>query len=264
MESQGLLARRSPMPTPFAPRLILSHNLRTNLQTLAQAHSTPQALALRARIVWRAADADTPKNVQIGRDLHCSNRPVGKWRRRYHEGGFAGLQDASRSGRPRTVSSRTRVTIIAVASQLPQDAGRTVTRWTLDEIVATLRDDLDTDAISRSPLGRILHEVDLKPHKSAYWLNSHDATCASKADAICQLYVQALRAYQQGRFVICCDEKTGMQVRERTALPTPAQPGKRERRAYAYIRHGTRVLINSFVVATGQIAWTIGGHPEEP
>src|SRR4029453_10300585 len=64
MESQGLLARRSPMPTPFAPRLILSQNLQTNLQTLAHAHSTPQALALRARIVLRAADADTPNNVQ--------------------------------------------------------------------------------------------------------------------------------------------------------------------------------------------------------
>jgi hypothetical protein len=70
------------MPMPFAPRIILAQNLRTNLQVLAQAHSTPQSLALRARIVLRAADADTPTNVQIGRDLHCFNRTVGKWRRR--------------------------------------------------------------------------------------------------------------------------------------------------------------------------------------
>ena len=90
------------MPTPFAPRIILAHHLRTNLQALAHAHSTPQSLALRARIVLRAADVDTPNNVQIGRDLHCSNHTVGKWRRRYHALGFAGLQDAPRSGRPRT------------------------------------------------------------------------------------------------------------------------------------------------------------------
>src|SRR6266446_10175982 len=89
-----------------APRIILPQNLQTNLQALAHAHSTPQSLALRARIVLRAAAADTPNNVQIGRDLNCSNRTVGKWRRRYHEFGFAGLQDAPRSGRPRTVSSR--------------------------------------------------------------------------------------------------------------------------------------------------------------
>jgi transposase len=137
---------------------------------------------------------DTPTNVQIGRDLHCSNHTVGTWRRRYHALGFAGLQEAPRSGRPRPVSSRTRVTIIAVASPLPQDEGRTVTRWTLEEIVATVLGDMDTGAIRRSTMWRILQEGDLKPHKSAYGLKSHDETCASKADAMCQLYGQALRA----------------------------------------------------------------------
>ena len=252
------------MPTPFAPRIILSQNLRTNLQTLAHAHSTPQSLALRARIVLRAAETDTPKNVQIGRDLNCSNRTVGKWRRRYDALGFAGLQDAPRSGRPRTISSHTRVTSIAVASTLPQDEGRPVTRWTLEEIVATLLGDMETDAISRSTIWRILHEVDLKPHKSASWLKSHDETFVSKAEAICQLYIQALRAYQQGRLVICCDEKTGRPVLERTAPTKPAQPGKRERREYESMRHGTRVLINSLVVATGQIAWTLGATRKSP
>ena len=57
-------------------------------------------------------------------------------------------------------------TIIAVASQLPQDEGRTVTRWTFDEIVATLLGDMETDAISRSPIWRTLQEIELKPHKS--------------------------------------------------------------------------------------------------
>jgi hypothetical protein len=82
------------MPTPFAPRLIVSQNLRTNLQALAHAHSTPQALALRARIVLRAADVDPPANGQIGRDLHCSNRTGGQWRRRDHALGLAGRQEA--------------------------------------------------------------------------------------------------------------------------------------------------------------------------
>jgi transposase len=147
----------------------------------------------------RTADADTPTNVQIGRDLHCSNRTVGKWRRRHYEFGFAGLQDAARSGRPRTVSSRTRVTIIAVASPLPHDEGRTVTRWTLDEIVAALLGARETEAISRSTMWRILHEVDLKPHTREYWLKSHDETFAATAHDLCQLYVQALQAYHQGR-----------------------------------------------------------------
>ena len=51
------------MPTPIAPRIILAQNARTDLQTLARAHSTPQSLALRARIVLRAAAVDQPTNL---------------------------------------------------------------------------------------------------------------------------------------------------------------------------------------------------------
>jgi hypothetical protein len=119
-------------------------------------------------------------------------------------------------------------------------------------------DALHTDSISRSRLWRILHDVDLKPHKSAYWLNSHDEDFEANAPTICPLYAKALDSSPQGRLVLCGDAKTGRQVLERTAPTTPAPPGRRERREHAYIRHGTRVLIHSLAVATGQMAWTIG------
>jgi transposase len=228
------------------------------LDTLIRAHSTPQSLGFRARIVLKAADVDQPTNLTISRQVGCDNRTAGKWRRRYAALGLPGLHDAVRSGRPKTITAPTRVHVISVASTLPQDHERTVTRWTLDEIVATVLNALHTDAISRSSIFRILHDVDLKPHKSEYWLNSHDEDFEAKAHTICQLYATALASYQQGRLVICCDEKTGMQILERKAPTKPAQPGRRVRREHEYIRHGTRVLINSLAVATGQLAWTIG------
>jgi len=252
------------MPTPFAPRIILAQNAYADLHALIRAHSTPQSLALRARIVLRAAAGDTPTNLTISRDLGCDNRTAGKWRRRYLALGLVGWQDAMRPGRPRTIGSLTRIQVISMASALPQDQNRPVTRWTLDEIVATLLDALHTDAISRSSIWRLLQDVDLKPHKSAYWLKSHDEQFDAKAHMICQLDATALEAYQQGRLVICCDEKTGRQVLERKAPTTPAQPGRRERREHEYIRHGTRVLINSLAVAAGQIAWTIGTTRKAP
>src|SRR5438128_9401159 len=264
MNFRGLLARRVTMPTPFAPRIILSQDARMDLYALARAHSTPQSLALRARMVLRAAAVEQPTNLQIGHELGCSNLTVGKWRRRYLELGFPGLQDARRSGRPRIIAPPTRVQVISVASALPKDQERPVTRWTLNEIVATLLDALNTETVSRSSVWRILQDVDLKPHKSEYWLNSHDEDFDAKAHTICQLYAKALASYQQGRLVVCCDETTGMQVLERTAPTKPAQPGRRERREYEYIRHGTRVLINSLAVATGQIAWTIGATRKSP
>lgn len=246
------------MPTPFAPHIILSYKARTELQALVRASSTPQSLGLRARIVLRAADIDTRTNRHIGRELGCDNHPVGKGRRRYLALGLSGLQDAIRPGRPRRIASSTRVQVISIASKLPPDQERTVTRWTLDEIVATLLDALHPETISRSSIWRILHDVDLKPHKREYWLHSHDEDFDAKAHTICQLYAKAIAAYEQGRLVICCDEKTGMQVLERKAPTNPAQPGRRERRAHEYLRHGTRVLINALAVATGHIAWTIG------
>lgn len=245
------------MPTPIAPPLILSQNARTDLQAVARAHSTPQSLALRARLILRAAALDRPTTRKIGDELGCSNLTVGKWRWRYLHLGLPGLQDAIRSGRPRTIAAPTRVQVIAIASALPQEQDRTVTRWTLDAIVATLLDALHTDAIRRASIWRILHDAALKPHKRAYWLNSHDEAFDAKAPTICQRYAKALAYYSQGRLVLCCDEKTGRHVLERTAPTKPAPPGRRERRAHEYIRHGTRVLIHSLAVATGQMASTI-------
>jgi hypothetical protein len=91
--------------------------------------------------------------------------------------------------------------------------------------VATVRDAVHTDALSRSSLWRILHAVDLKPHTRASWLNSHDADFDTKAQAMCQLYVKALEAYEQGRLVRCCDAKTGIQILERPAPTKPARRG---------------------------------------
>jgi len=243
---------------PFAPRIILTQNARSDLHALIRAHSTPQSLAQRARIVLRAADLDQPSNLQISRELSCDRHTARKWRRRYLDLGLPGLQDAGRSGRPKIIAPPTRVHVISVASSLPQDQDRSVTRWSLNEIATALLETLGTDPISRSSIWRILQEVDLKPHKSEYWLNSHDDDFEAKAQRICQLYVGALESFEQGRLVICCDEKSGMQVLDRKAPTKPARPGQRERREHEYIRRGTRVLINSLAVATGQVAWTIG------
>jgi len=112
--------------------------------------------------------------------------------------------------------------------------------------------------MSRSSLGRILEEADLQPHRSVYGLNSHAPAFAAKARDIGQLYVNALRFYEEGRLVLGTDEKTGMQMLQRQYPTQPAQPGKPEKRAQEYSRHGVRGLIASFVVPPGQLVWHLG------
>jgi transposase len=94
------------MPMPFANRIVLDDEQRQKLEALKRAGSTPQALARRVEIVLRAAQPDNPSNLQIAVDLQCHNNTVGLWRRRFHELGLAGLQDAPRPGRPPGFSPR--------------------------------------------------------------------------------------------------------------------------------------------------------------
>lgn len=112
--------------------------------------------------------------------------------------------------------------------------------------------------MSRSTIWRILEDADIRPHKSRYWLNSHDPDFDAKAERICRLYLDSPVLYRQGELVICCDEKTGMQILERKHPTKPAEPGMPRRREHEYIRHGTRALFASFAVPTGEVAWDLG------
>jgi transposase len=150
-----------------------------------------------------------------------------------------------------------RVEVLALATRKPGTYHCPATRWSLDDLVAALPQHR-LASMSRSSIWRILEEADLKPHRSVYWLNSHDADFEAKAHNICQLYLHALRFYQQGRLVICADEKTGMQILQRRYPTQPVQPGKPEKREHEYIRHGVRALLASFIVPTGHLVWNLG------
>ena len=94
------------MPHPFAPPLALELETRKRLEALTRAHSTPQALVFRCRLILRLAAADRPSNLQVANEFGCARNTVMLWRRRYLQHGLAGLQDAPRSGRPRSFSPR--------------------------------------------------------------------------------------------------------------------------------------------------------------
>lgn len=92
------------MPTPFPPVVVLSDEQRQEMEAVVRAGSTPQAFVFRARLVLRAAESDHPYNLDIAHEVGCHYQTVAKWRGRYLAAGIAGLQDAARSGRPRSFS----------------------------------------------------------------------------------------------------------------------------------------------------------------
>lgn len=94
------------MPNPFAPPIVLDLEAQNRLQALNRAHSTPQALVFRCRLILRLADKDRPSNLQVANEFGCARNTVALWHTRFLQHGLAGLQDAPRSGRPRSFSPR--------------------------------------------------------------------------------------------------------------------------------------------------------------
>ena len=92
------------MPVPLARSVSLTSDDYARLESLVRAHSTPQALSFRCRLLLRSAAPDHPSNVQVATALACERHTVGRWRQRSLAHGLTGLQDAPRSGRPRRFS----------------------------------------------------------------------------------------------------------------------------------------------------------------
>jgi transposase len=80
-----------------------------------------------------------------------------------------------------------RLAVVTIASEQTADHDCPATRWTLDELAMKLINEATAQAMHRSTIWRILHQADLKPHKSVYWLNSHDPDFDTKAKEICGL-----------------------------------------------------------------------------
>jgi hypothetical protein len=92
------------MPVPIACPVSLTTDEHARLESLVRAHSTPQALVFRCRLILRTAAPEQPSNLQVATEMACERHTVSRWRHRYLTHGLKGLQDAPRSGRPRRFS----------------------------------------------------------------------------------------------------------------------------------------------------------------
>src|SRR4030043_1220849 len=105
-----------------APVILLDAETRSTLNGWSQAPSTPQSLAVRSRIVLRAAMGQT--NQQIASELELPEVTVGKWRRSFAVQGLEGLRDAPRSGRPPKHAAAGWQKVQTLACQQPEGQGR--------------------------------------------------------------------------------------------------------------------------------------------
>jgi hypothetical protein len=118
-----------PRKSPYA--LNLSKGDRARLETMARKYTSPYRDVLRAKIVLYAAQG--LRNDEISARLDTPRQIVSKWRKRFFEERFQGLEERPRRGRPggfspqnrrRSESARLRVAPPTQPSALPLEPPR--------------------------------------------------------------------------------------------------------------------------------------------
>ncbi len=187
--------------------------------------------------------------ASIARQMGTCRPRVTDWLHRFESERAVGLTDRPRSGRPSEISPLERHQVIAVACRSPREFGLQREVWSHESLQrALLTSDL-VRSISRTTVGRVLDEAEIKPHRIKRWCHSKDPAFQEKMKAIVELYVRR----PKGEPVLCIDEKTGMQALSRSRQLQRPRPGREGRFEFEYRRNGTRCLFACFNVGTGKV-----------
>ncbi|WP_203981085.1 IS630 family transposase [Planotetraspora silvatica] len=217
--------------------LVLTDEERAALEGWVRRRTTPQAWALRCRIILACADGTSNKDVaaQLGSTPHA----VGRWRARFIEHRIAGLGDMPRPGGPRTVTDEQVAAVVTkTLERKPNDATHWSTRSMAQEV-----------GLSQSTVSRIWRAFGLQPHRSETFKLSTDPYFIDKVHDVVGLYLDP----PERALVFCVDEKSQIQALDRSQPVLPMMPGVPERQTADYVRHGTTTLFAALEVATGKV-----------
>ncbi len=161
---------RGPKPQAIA----LTDEERRGLAALGRRHTTPQQIALRARIVLAAAEGRN--NAEIARELGVDVGTARLWRGRWlglqpvalADLGLAErLADAPRRGAPARIGAEQVCQIVALACEAPDQSGRPISQWTGREVADEVVRRGIVPAISPRHAGRLLKRGTSSPIASA-------------------------------------------------------------------------------------------------
>ena len=139
-----------------AEPIVLGEVEREELDRLIRAHSTPQQLALRARIILLAADGIG--NRDSARRLGITVQTVRCWRRRWSGAPDLALAerlaDAPRPGTPPTFTPEQICAILALACEPPEASGIPITHWSQSALAREAVKRGLVETISHGSVGR--------------------------------------------------------------------------------------------------------------
>ncbi len=127
---------------------------------------TPAGKARRARIVLLSNQGHTAR--EIGAELGCNERTALKWIGRFNRYSVAGLEEGPREGRPRVYGPEDVGAVIQAALTPPQELGLPFASWTLDRLVAYLKEEKGV-GMGRTRVAEVLSAEGLRWRKQEGW-----------------------------------------------------------------------------------------------
>ena len=237
------------MRTRTVVHLTLTESEEKTLKMWAGAGKTGQRMAQRAKVILLSVEGLSL--LEISRKTGLSTQNASKWRIRFMTSRLEGLKDAPRSGKPPVISAGKRREVLEVATRTPPDGS---TRWSEARLARVT-------GLSKATVHRILSEGALKPHRDEYWCGrSPDPEFEEKQAAILGLYLNP----PENALVLSVDEKTQIQVTDRTQPALPMRMGRARRLTATDKRNGTTCLLAALSVHEGQVtAKTIDSNNHE-
>jgi len=222
-----------------APRITLADDDRKSLTRWSRGRSTPVRLMQRSRIVLLAAEGKMNKDIATVLDIMPNT--VGRWRKRFAQGGVTAImKDAPRSGRkPR--SDIVRLIVEKTTQEKPAHA----THWSGRTLAGAL-------GIDKSMVWRVWKAHGLKPHLSRTFKVSNDPQFVEKLTDVVGLYLNP----PEKAMVFCVDEKSQIQALDRTQRTLPMKKGRCGTITHDYVRHGTTTLFAALEVANSRLIGT--------
>ena len=218
-------------------RIELTADESQELMQWVRRRKTPAAEKQRAAIILDCAQGQAGR--EIAARYGVSTQTVSKWRQRFERYRIAGLTDAPRSGRPRTIlDDKVAEVIEKTLREQPHEA----THWSTT--LMAKETGLNAMAISR-----IWRAFGLKPHRLDTFKLSTDPHFIEKVHDVVGLYMNP----PDRALVLAIDEKSQIQALNRTQPALPLTFGHAQTRTHDYVRHGTTTLFAALDVATGQV-----------
>ena len=218
-----------------APVVELSEEQEAELTKLARSKRTSVRLSQRARIVLLAAQG--LQNKDIAQELGVGRVQVSRWRERYVEFGFEGIERDLPRGAPPV-----KVDVQRLVELTTQSKPEAATHWSTRKMGAVL-------GVSASTVMRHWQANGLKPHIVRGFKVSRDPMFVEKLEDIVGLYMSP----PEHALVLCCDEKSQVQALDRTQPGLPIKKGRAQTMTHDYKRHGTTTLFAALNVLDGQV-----------